>query len=304
MATRVLIATQEPTLAPALIDLCNVTIVHRFLSPAWFETLKKHLAGARPAGGNDSSSVADIFHTIVGLQTGDALLFSPTALLDIGVSDLTKPFARPPLQKLTDSYIKLRIRKRITADGGRSIMASDATRAPMLRSELRSESEGSSTVSSETSDSELEVIALPSSRFGRPAAPTRQRQPQPTPQTLQPALQLQPQKLQPARSQPLRALSQPQKTPLRPQQALRQVCKEKKALAPAALAAQPQPQSQQAPAQQLTKRQKKALNQATISAQPQPQQGPPQLTKKQKKALQQAPLAPSHNSAASQQQSK
>ena len=132
MATRVLIATQEPTLSPAIIGLCNVTIVHRFLSPAWFETLKKHLAGAGSAGGNDSRSASDIFRTIVGLQTGEALLFSPTALLDVGVQDPTKLFARRSLEKLTDSYIRLHIRKRVTADGGKSIMASDAMPAETM----------------------------------------------------------------------------------------------------------------------------------------------------------------------------
>lgn len=130
LATRVLIATQEPTLSPALIDLCNVTIVHRFLSPAWFETLKKHLAGAGTVGRKESGLVGDIFRTIVGLQTGEALLFSPTALLDVGVPKSL--FTMAPVEKLKDCYIKIRIRKRITADGGKSIMASDAIPAPEL----------------------------------------------------------------------------------------------------------------------------------------------------------------------------
>jgi hypothetical protein len=121
----VVIATQEPTLSTSLIDLCNVTIVHRFLSPAWFQTLKDHLAGARLADKN-SAAVGDIFRTIVGLQTGEALMFSPTALLRIGPWDPTTPFTKRPLLTLKDSYVKVRIRKRITADGGRSIMATDA----------------------------------------------------------------------------------------------------------------------------------------------------------------------------------
>ncbi|KAK6611215.1 hypothetical protein H4I96_02813 [Botrytis cinerea] len=64
--TRVLIATQEPTLSPELIDLANVTFVHRFQSPAWYSTLKKHLAGA---------DRDDLFHEIVALRTGEAFLF-------------------------------------------------------------------------------------------------------------------------------------------------------------------------------------------------------------------------------------
>lgn len=122
IATRVVIATQEPTLSPRLLDMCNVTIVHRFLSPAWFETLRSHLAGA----GLTDKNVMHIFNTIVGLKTGQALLFSPTAILDI---------TSPPAAGLTDTkadlielkakYIRIRIRKRITADGGKSLLAYD-----------------------------------------------------------------------------------------------------------------------------------------------------------------------------------
>jgi hypothetical protein len=80
------IATQEPTLYPTLIDLYNVTIVHRFLSPAWFETLNKHLAGASVSSSDkfpDPST--DTFRTIVGLERGEALLLSPTAIPKVGV---------------------------------------------------------------------------------------------------------------------------------------------------------------------------------------------------------------------------
>ncbi|EEP81237.1 predicted protein [Uncinocarpus reesii 1704] len=46
LGTRVIIATQEPTLSPKLLDLCDVTVVHRFSSPEWYKTLEGHLAGA------------------------------------------------------------------------------------------------------------------------------------------------------------------------------------------------------------------------------------------------------------------
>ncbi|KAI3337164.1 hypothetical protein HD806DRAFT_528741 [Xylariaceae sp. AK1471] len=116
--TRVLIATQEPTLSPELIDLANATFVHRFLSPAWHEILKKHLAGAnRQHSGNGNP----LFDTIVALRTGEALLFCPTAHVDIDESPDGCKKARP----LGNSFAKLRIRRRLTADGGRSIMATD-----------------------------------------------------------------------------------------------------------------------------------------------------------------------------------
>ncbi|ORY56376.1 uncharacterized protein BCR38DRAFT_490676 [Pseudomassariella vexata] len=118
--TRVLIATQEPTLSPELIDLANATFVHRFLSPAWYEILKKHLAGANK---QDSGSKNTLFDTIVTLGTGEALLFCPTAQVDIE----TSREGTEQVESLGNGYIKLKVRKRLTADGGRSILASDSS---------------------------------------------------------------------------------------------------------------------------------------------------------------------------------
>ncbi|KAK8872624.1 hypothetical protein PGQ11_003138 [Apiospora arundinis] len=114
--TRVIIATQEPTLAPELIDLANVTFVHRFLSPAWYKTLEDHLAAASHPGRKST-----LFETIVTLKTGEAILFCPTALLSM-VS-----FGQGPgkLKALGNQYIRLTIRKRTTVDGGKSITATD-----------------------------------------------------------------------------------------------------------------------------------------------------------------------------------
>ncbi|KIW73164.1 hypothetical protein PV04_01302 [Phialophora macrospora] len=114
LATRIIIATQEPTLAPSLLDLCNVSIVHRFNSPAWFEVLRQHLAGARLC--HDRRDTA-LFETIVGLKTGQALVFCPSAMLDVSDQD--------EFRRLNDAFIRIRVRSRVTADGGRSILASD-----------------------------------------------------------------------------------------------------------------------------------------------------------------------------------
>ncbi|KAL2418122.1 hypothetical protein ABEF95_003153 [Exophiala dermatitidis] len=113
LATRVIIATQEPTLSPTLLDLCNVSIVHRFNSPAWFKVLQDHLAGACL---NSRSDGEQLFATIVGLPPGHALVFCPSALLDVAGWNVATS---------KNSFIRIRIRARITADGGRSIMASD-----------------------------------------------------------------------------------------------------------------------------------------------------------------------------------
>lgn len=45
LGLRVVISTQEPTVSPKLLDLCSITIVHRFTSPDWMKTLRGHLAG-------------------------------------------------------------------------------------------------------------------------------------------------------------------------------------------------------------------------------------------------------------------
>ncbi|KAI1468749.1 uncharacterized protein F4812DRAFT_344786 [Daldinia caldariorum] len=117
--TRVLVATQEPTLSPELIDLSNVTFVHRFLSPSWYETLKKHLAGAQEKSSDDAKPLFDI---IVALRTGEALLFCPTAQMDIEENTSARKRVKP----LGNGYAKVKIRKRLTADGGKSIVATNA----------------------------------------------------------------------------------------------------------------------------------------------------------------------------------
>ncbi|KIY01429.1 uncharacterized protein Z520_02981 [Fonsecaea multimorphosa CBS 102226] len=116
LASRIIISTQEPTLAPRLIDLCNVCIVHRFSSPAWFEILRDHLAGASR---HKDYNNAMLFEMIVGLQTGEALIFCPAALFDVYNGNV---------HTLKDAFIRVRIRNRLTADGGKSILASDEMR--------------------------------------------------------------------------------------------------------------------------------------------------------------------------------
>ena len=115
--TRVIIATQEPKLAPALLDLCNVTIVHRFQSQAWYSTLKNHLAALSTRGESDN-----VFGRIVDLENGEALVFCPTAHLDVeGDGE-----GLEVVKALKSGYVKMRVRKRVTVDGGKSIMAAKA----------------------------------------------------------------------------------------------------------------------------------------------------------------------------------
>lgn len=153
LGARVVISTQEPTVSPKLLDLCSVTIVHRFTSPEWLRALQRHLAGVSGSAkfleqASDSSSVAGsgddtdsgvgglvdgvkalslggvnsgqvamgLFAKIVELRVGEALLFAPNAILEVnGTSAQAK--------KLSNGVLKVRIRNRVTEDGGRSVMA-------------------------------------------------------------------------------------------------------------------------------------------------------------------------------------
>ncbi|KAI9751891.1 MAG: hypothetical protein M4579_005848 [Chaenotheca gracillima] len=117
-AARVIISTQEPTISPALLDLSSMIFVHRFTSPSWMRVLQSHLAGismmSRRDGRDESENggITELFKNIVNLNVGEAFMFSPTALLGLG-SDR--------LQRLGAGYMKVRVRQRITEDGGRSV---------------------------------------------------------------------------------------------------------------------------------------------------------------------------------------
>ena len=78
-------------------------------------------------------NIARIFEKIVGLRMCESLLFSPTAILngiiaveDAGVNN-TRREAMPGKEvlpkKLGTEWVKLRVRKRLTEDGGRNIIA-------------------------------------------------------------------------------------------------------------------------------------------------------------------------------------
>lgn len=121
LAARVIISTQEPTISTKVLDLCNVTIVHRFTSPAWMKTLKGHLAGISaaskavqraerfPDGDNDcdgdvrgldvntADPASELFSRIIQLRVGEALVFAPSAImLKITADNNTTVFAWKP----------------------------------------------------------------------------------------------------------------------------------------------------------------------------------------------------------------
>lgn len=130
LGARILISTQEPTISSDLLGLCTVTIVHRFTSPAWLRALKGHVAAAAmevksreglPASNEDdaeysgASRNSSLFRQIVHLRVGEALLFSPSAIVGA---------ASEPVHTLGDGYMVIKVRDRLTEDGGRSVISS------------------------------------------------------------------------------------------------------------------------------------------------------------------------------------
>jgi len=121
LGARVIISTQEPTVSPALLDLCSITIVHRFSSPEWLRCLRSHLAALdydEETGTKEKEKATNIFSRIVKLQVGEALLFSPSAMMDIEEVD-----NKQIIKKLGTGFVKVRVRARITDDGGKSVLA-------------------------------------------------------------------------------------------------------------------------------------------------------------------------------------
>lgn len=125
IGARIVIATQEPTLDTSLLDLCSITMVHRCTSPAWFEVLKKHVAGlylsgagtgSGDAGGDRKSLDRVLFARIVALKLGESLLFCPTAAMEMDGEGM---------KLMLDGFVTLRTRARLTADGGATRVASD-----------------------------------------------------------------------------------------------------------------------------------------------------------------------------------
>ncbi|KAI0080647.1 hypothetical protein K474DRAFT_1682401 [Panus rudis PR-1116 ss-1] len=116
LAMRVILSTQEPTVVPpVLLDLCTVAILHRFASPAWWDHISQHVSARL----SDSA-----FNHVVTLQTGEAIVLAPSGLGMVRGQTEAKDGLLPPraLSQLGRRYILMKTRKRVTADGGASIL--------------------------------------------------------------------------------------------------------------------------------------------------------------------------------------
>ncbi|KAE9410324.1 hypothetical protein BT96DRAFT_871161 [Gymnopus androsaceus JB14] len=108
LAMRVIISTQEPTVVtPVLLDLCTVTILHRFSSPSWWTHLEKHVSA-------DLSEEA--FDRVVKLQTGEAIVIAPS-----GLATFPSSTGEEKVGQIGRRYLIVKTRKRVTQDGGASI---------------------------------------------------------------------------------------------------------------------------------------------------------------------------------------
>ncbi|KAJ7463035.1 hypothetical protein FB451DRAFT_1495209, partial [Mycena latifolia] len=108
LATRVIIATQEPTvIPPTILDLASIIICHRFSSPAWCTHLAHHVS--------TGAQYTDWYQQVMSLATGDALVFSPAAV--------TAADERGGVVLMGREHLKLRLRPRLTLDGGASRLA-------------------------------------------------------------------------------------------------------------------------------------------------------------------------------------
>jgi hypothetical protein len=117
---RVVISTQEPTLLTDLIALCSITVIHRFSSPEWFAAIKRHI----PIDVKDRD---DLMRMIEGLKTGTALVYAPNAVLgwkdSAGEGSKDKNIGKNALVKGVGRMLTVSMRKRITSDGGQSVLA-------------------------------------------------------------------------------------------------------------------------------------------------------------------------------------
>ena len=126
---RIIISTQEPTISTDLLNLCSVTIVHRFTSPEWYRILHHHLAGASDSCFAAKSGVlvedeneeeADsLFTKIVHLTVGEALLFAPSAIVRSSVAE----DGEVTIHRLGVRHLSVKVRARLTDDGGKSVLS-------------------------------------------------------------------------------------------------------------------------------------------------------------------------------------
>ncbi|KAL5326655.1 hypothetical protein ACEPPN_004343 [Leptodophora sp. 'Broadleaf-Isolate-01'] len=179
LGTRAFISTQEPSISPKLLDLCSITIVHRFTSPDWLRCLRSHLAALDnddSLSTNSKLKLNNVFNQIVKLKVGQALLFAPSAIIGVlHTEDQESGKTTYEIQRLGIEYLRVKIRDRVTTDGGRSVLAlgADSPFAAQTPSASTGASLfGGSTASKAPSSGFTSTAPATVSKFGIPASST------------------------------------------------------------------------------------------------------------------------------------
>ncbi|KAK6360023.1 hypothetical protein TWF696_001143 [Orbilia brochopaga] len=120
LGLRTIISTQDPQVHPELLELASFVLMHRFDSPRWFATLRHHVGFDEK--NNESASAeeqaeankraATAFDQIMRLNTGEAYLYCPQ-LVTVELRTWREEIAR-----LGNRLLKVRVRRRLTKDGG------------------------------------------------------------------------------------------------------------------------------------------------------------------------------------------
>lgn len=113
LGVRIIISTQEPTISPRLIDLCSLTIIHRFTSPQWYKTIENHVPMKCESANQEGERIPGDFHRIASLGTGEAIVFASSAHVIEGDDAVINT---------SHETFKMKIRSRVTWDGGKSIV--------------------------------------------------------------------------------------------------------------------------------------------------------------------------------------
>ncbi|KAH8790804.1 hypothetical protein F5882DRAFT_291647, partial [Hyaloscypha sp. PMI_1271] len=101
LGAQIIVSTQEPTISLALLDLCSVTIVHHFTSPA---TLSEEPLDGR------IGITREMVNEVAKPRVGEALLFAPSAIIGLNLN----VDANRGMKKLGTGFLKIRVRARVS----------------------------------------------------------------------------------------------------------------------------------------------------------------------------------------------
>jgi len=115
LSARVVISTQEPTVVPpSILGLLSWLVCHRFSSPGWVKHLRDHIYVEEE---HETEGHPEWGKHVMRLRTGEAVLYSPGSLFSTEEGNAAT---------LSSGYAIIKTRKRLTSDGGASLLATQA----------------------------------------------------------------------------------------------------------------------------------------------------------------------------------